>query len=244
MSAPVNKLHANKYEELVRRRGRIVRWQEAIMCSCWTDLQHPLYDCNACNGYGYTYADPIDDLAIVQSVAHNKEFEEMAGVFEIGDAIMSVGRFVAEVNPVTGHPNMRVPGRENPIFHVGMFDLITLLDDDYKTSELLVKGRDIYGRPPDTLLNEDVVEVRAVRKSDIITGDITHYEAGTDYEVVGNRIEWLSDGPGDGEQYSVQYTHRPVFTVLTQLPSPRYQDGQDLPKKVALRYRAGGYDRK
>ncbi len=245
-SASQNKLHATKFEDLIRRRGRIVKWQEAIVCSCWNlDSGQPQYDCNACKGLGYTYANPIEDLALVMSVTHNKEFEEYAGVFEVGDAVMTVGYRVPEVHPVTGNVITTVEGRKNPIFHVGMYDLITLTDDEYKTSEILIKDTPIYGREADTVLNEDVVEVLSVSKSDPLTGDITKYKIGEDFEVEKNKIKWVGvNQPMSGEQYAVQYTHRPMFTVLTQLPTPRYQDGQDLPKKVVLRYRVGGFDRR
>lgn len=243
--ASQNKLHATKFEELIRRRGRIVKWQEAIVCSCWNlDSGQPQYGCQACKGLGHTYAAPVEDIALVMSVSHNKEFEESAGVFEIGDAVMSVGYRVPVLNPITGHVNTTAQGRKNPLFHVGMYDLITLTDDEYKTSEILIKDTDIYQRPADTLINEDVVDILSVRKSDPTTGELTHYRPGEDFEVHGNQIHWVGNQPSTGEQYTVQYTHRPMFTVLTQLPTPRYQDGQDMPKRVALRYRAGGFDRR
>ena len=243
--ASQNRLHATKFEELIRRRGRIVKWQEAIVCSCWNlDSGQPQYGCQACKGLGHTYAPPIEDIALVMSVAHNKEFEESAGVFEIGDAVMSVGFHVPVLNEKTGLVNTTVQGRKDPLFHVGMYDLITLTDDEYKTSEILIKDTDIYERPADTLINEDVVDVLSVRKSNPATGELIHYRLGDDFEVHGNQIHWVGNQPSTGEQYAVQYTHRPMFTVLTQLPTPRYQDGQDMPKRVALRYRAGGFDRR
>lgn len=246
MAQGTNRLSAPKFEELIFRRGRIVKWQEAITCSCMNMTSgQPTYDCMACRGRGYTLSEPIEDVVLVTSVTHNKEFEEMAGLFEIGDAIMTVGAKVPLTNEQTGLINKTVPGRPNPIFHCGMYDLITLTDDEYKTSEVLVKGISIYERPADTLLNEDVVDVLSVRQSDPLTGEITVYQKGEDYTWVGNRIEWIgANRPYEGEQYTVQYTHRPVFIILKQLPTPRYQDGQDLPKKVAIRYRAGGFDRR
>lgn len=242
--ASQNRLHATKFEDLIRRRGRVVKWREAVICSCWNlNSGQPQYECKACKGLGYTYADPIEDLALIMSITHSKEFEDTTGVFEIGDAIMTVGLRIPEVHPVTGNVITTVEGRKNPLFHVGMYDVITLTDDEYKTSEILVRDTDLYRRPADTLLNDDVVDVLSVAKCDPVTGVVTHYAYAQDYEVEGSTIKWLDDGlqPAPGEQYAVQYTHRPVFTVLTQLPTPRYQDGQDLPKKVVLRYRTGGF---
>lgn len=245
MSNPNNIIHAPKFEDMIRRRGRIVKWQEAIMCSCWNlDSGQPNYGCQSCKGLGYTYAPPIEDVALVTSVTHSKNYEAMAGVFEIGDAVMTIGFRVPVFNKQTGLVNTTVQGRENPLFHVGMYDLITLTDDVYKTSEILVKGTPIYSRPADTLLNEDVVKVKSIRQSNPETGELKVFEEGIDFVAVTNRIQWLErEAPEEGTQYSVQYTHMPMFTVTTTLPTQRYQDKQDLPRNVALRYRAGGFDR-
>lgn len=247
MSTSGARINADKFEQMIHRRGRIVKWQEATMCSCWSfDSGQPNYGCNSCKGTGYTYEEPIEDIVLFMSVTHNKAFDDMAGVFEVGDAVMTVGRHIPEILPNGRIDATMKNARKNPIFNVGMYDLITLLDDDYKTSEILVKSTPMYGRAPDTLLNSDVVEVRSVRKSNPETGEITDYKLGTDFSLEGAEVVWLGteNEPSEGEQYTVTYTHRPVFTVLTNLPTPRYQDGQDLPKKVALRYRAGGFDRK
>lgn len=245
MSGPTVQLNAVKFEDKIRRRGRIVKWQEAIVCSCVNmDSGSPDYNCEACKGLGQTYAEPVEDLALIQSIVHSKAFEETVGAFELGDAMMTVGHKVPATNPATGYLDATKPGRLNPLFHVGMYDIITLTDDVYKTSEVLVKGQNIYARPADTLLNVDVLDVTAIRTSDRVTGVITSYEQGTDYVVEGNVIKWVGDNqPMYGEQYSVQYTHRPSFIVLVQLPTQRYQDKQELPRSVVLRYRAGGFDR-
>lgn len=241
---PSVQIHVQKYEDMILRRGRRVKWQETITCSCVNiDSGQPQYECGACKGKGYVLSEPVEDVVLLMSVTHNKEFEEMAGIFEIGDAIMTVGRFVPEINPKTNLVNKQSRGRENPIFHIGMYDLITLTDDEYKTSEVLTKATPYYMRPADTLLNHDVIDVKSIRHMNPQTGDITIYEKDKDYTWKDNKITWISQALGDGEQYTVQYTHRPVFIVLKQLPTPRYQDGQDLPKKVAIRFKPGGFDK-
>ena len=239
-----NKLHAEKFEQLIARRGRVVHWEEAVICSCWNVTSgQPAYECAACEGKGYVYEDPITEIAVVMSVTHNKEYEAMAGVFEVGDAVMSVGYRIPYVDPGTGVMDTTMKKATlSKLYYVGVNDRITLMDDTYKTSEILTKGVAMYARQADTLLNKYVTEVRKVRKYDPITGAKTDYEAGVHYNVVDNRIEWLgtSEEPNDGEQYSVVYSHRPTFTIFTNLPTPRYQDKQQMPRRVALRYLAGG----
>lgn len=242
---PAVKIHGEKFENLIHRRGRPVRWEEANICSCWNlDSGQPNYSCQACKGFGYTYEGSVEGIAVVMSITANKDFEEVQGVFDVGDAVMVVPKDIAVKLPSGVYNNKDF--LPNPMFDIGMYDKVTLLDDAYKTSEILIKGTNIYGRPADTLLNEEVTRIKAVRKVDSVTGNITNYIENTDYQLNGNKIDWLPLGsrPSEGESYSVVYFHRPVYTVLTNLPKPRHQDGQDLPKFVALRYRAGGFDRK
>lgn len=240
---PTQKIHAKKYEELIDRRGRAVKWQEAVICSCWNpDSGQPAYGCQACGGKGFTYEAPYTGTALVMSITQNKDFEEMAGAFDSGDAVMTVPK------RIPGHKNGQIDLHnmtDNPMFDIGMYDLVTLMDDEYKTSELLCKGTPLFGRPADTLLNEDVTRVKSLRKSNPDTGEITSYSFGTDFTLSENTIQWVgANQPYEGEFYSVVYHHRPTYTVLTTLPKPRHQDGQDLPRYVVLRYRAGGFDRK
>lgn len=246
---PLQRLHADKYEQLIARRGRDVKWQQASLCSCWNlDSGQPSYSCNACRGKGYTYETPVIERALVMSITQSKDFDESAGVFEVGDAVMTVPKrvFTAYFAPQnqSGVPTF-VYDHDSPMFEIGMYDLVTLMDDEHRTSEVLIKGEAMYGRPADTVLNDEVTSIQSIRQSDPDTGTVTVFEPETDYIHTGGLIEWVAGrGPLDGTQYSVTYKHRPVYTVLIPLPKPRHQDGQDLPRYVALRYRAGGFDRK
>ena len=241
-------LHASKYEQMIARRGRDVQWEQAILCSCWNmDSGQPNYQCRACGGKGYTYEEPVVERALVMSITANKEYDEVAGVFEVGDAIMTVPKNAYKVVMPPGNTGVGsiVYDKENKMFDVGMFDLITLLDDEVKSSELLIRGEPIYGRPADTLLNPKVTRILTIRRSDPVTGVVTKYTPNEDFTFTGATINWLTDNqPSEGQVYSVTYMHRPVYTVLTTLPKPRHQDGQDLPRFVALRYRAGGFEPK
>ena len=241
MQTPI--LNVVKVEDMLDRRGRPVKWQETIICSCWNpDSGSPDYTCLACQGKGYVYQAPIESKALVTSITINKDFAEMAGGFEVGDAVMSVPKRI----PMR-HPNGMMTGQftNNPIFGIGMYDKITLLDDEFKSSEVLMKGTPISARPPDTLLNTDVTWVKSIQKYDSVTGSATLYRLGVDFEMVGNVVSWLVGGvaPTFGQQYSVAYYHRPTYVVTATLPKPRHQDGQDFPRYVALRYLSGGVER-
>lgn len=238
-------VHADKFEELIDRRGRSVAWEEAVICSCWnTDSGQPSYSCKACHGKGYVYQPPVEVNALVTSVTLNKEYQEMAGVFEVGDAVMTVPKRIPRRMP-NGQYNLN-EFDDNPMFEISMWDKITLLDDEYKTSEVLLHNVPMYGREADALTDK-VVRLKHIRKYNQETGEITQYILGADFNVVdGNRVVWLDGGraPADGEQYSVTYFHKPVYIVTATLPKPRHQDGQDLPRYVALRYLGAGVERK
>lgn len=240
MQQPI--LNVIKDEDMIDRRGRPVKWEEAIICSCWKlDSGSPAYDCAACHGKGYVYQPPIESKALVTSITLNKNFEAMAGVFEVGDAVMTVAKRIPQ-----RLPNGLMNGKfdENPLFNVNMHDRITLLDDEFRSSEVLVKDTPMDMRAADTLLNSNVTRVRSIQKYDPVSGGATLYTPGVDYNMVDNLVSWISGGssPVPGEQYSVAYYHRPTYVVMTPLPKPRHQDGQDFPRYVALRYLAGGIE--
>lgn len=237
-------LHADKFEVLIQKHGREVRWEEAILCSCWNLVSgQPDYNCLVCGGKGHTYSAPVNGVVLFTSITANVDFKEMAGMFQMGDAVMTVPKRMWRRN---GNAWDLRNFDTVPMYNVGMHDLITLTDDEYKTSEVLVKGEMQYGRPADTLLNDTVTAIQLVRQSFPETGVTIDYVQGVDFTNTLGTINWLDGGnaPADGEQYSVVYRHLPVFTVTTNLPKPRHQDGNDLPRYVALRYRAGGFEPK
>lgn len=246
---PEVKLHADKFEDMIARRGRDVLWEQAIQCTCWNlDSGQPNAECMACGGIGYTYEPAVTERALVQSVTMSNEYNEAAGIFDIGDAVMTVPKRVFGLKTApNNHSGVGTPVylRDNAMFNVGIYDIITLLDDEIRTSEVLIKGQDYYERPADTLLNIKVTKLLNVRVNDPITGEIKKYEPGVDVTHTDNKIEWLTaDAPPDGTQYSVTFMHRPVYTVIATLPKPRHQDNQDLPRYVVLRFRGAGTDPK
>ncbi|MEC0169910.1 hypothetical protein [Paenibacillus graminis] len=232
-------INGQKFEDLIARHGRDVLWQESIRCSCINlDSGQPRYGCLICGGTGFVYEPVKTCRALVQSVTTSKDYLAYAGMFEVGDALMSVPANMFLRTPDGGFIRS---GREPvPMFNIGAGDVVTLIDDEVKTSEVLIKDTELHGRPADTLLNPKVTKVLSVRMHDPNTAKTTLYVAGEDYEVEGAEIVWTGNQPPAGAQYSVMYMHRPVYTVYTVLPRPRHQNNQDLPRTVLLRYYPGG----
>jgi hypothetical protein len=242
---PQVKIHAEKYEQLIDRRGRPIMWEEAVMCTCWDFRSgQPLYSCRACNGKGYIYMEPVESNALVMSVNLSKDFQDMAGVFEVGDAVMTVPKHIPKKLYNGGYDMSDI--EDNPMYDIGLWDRVTLLDDEYKSSEILIKGIPMDSRPADTLRNDKITGVKSIQKYNKNTGEATYYELGIDFAVQGSKINWIdmANSPSEGEQYSVVYFHRPIYIVTATLPKPRHQDGQDLPRYVALRYLDEGVAKK
>ncbi|CAJ1315919.1 hypothetical protein [Paenibacillus nuruki] len=231
-------LHEQKYEDLLARHGRDVLWQEAVICSCFNmDSGQPDYNCKACSGTGYVYEQGIVCRGAVQNVTTNKDFLGYAGMFEVGDALMTVSANMLKRTPAGGFD---LSGREPvPMFYAGIGDLITLIDDEVKTSEVLIKSSELRNRPADTLLNPKITKILSIRTHDSETGQTTLYMP-EDYTFSGAHIDWIGNQPEEGQQYSVVYMHRPVYKVYMTLPRPRHQNNQEFPRTVILRYYPGG----
>jgi hypothetical protein len=237
-------IHAVKYEIMIERRGRTVSWEKAIQCSCVNvNTKSPTYGCAACNGFGFTYEEAQEGKGLVMGITSSKVFQDMAGVFEAGDVVLTVPYRIPSRHPKTGLLDQTMKTATiNPMFNIGENDKVTLLDDSMEFSEVLIRGKPVNNRPPETLLYGHVTNVRSVRRTDPATGDIYDYEYGQHFIVEDRQVVWLTpDAPSEGEQYTIVYKHRPTYMVIpTQLPKPRFQDGQNLPRYVAMRYLTGG----
>jgi hypothetical protein len=236
MSAPM--LHEDNFNELIARRGRPTQWKEAVICTCWhIDSGQPDYNCEVCKGKGYIYSESIGAKALVTSLTFNKEWNEMSGAFEVGDGIMTIPAKI----PAVVENNIVKEWKANPMYDIGENDHIILMDDTFKASEVLLKGRGMYGREADTLYNEIVTHVKYIWSYNNATKEIINYRETVDYTISENHIQWLDSEltPADATPYSVVYFHRPMYVVIANLPKPRHQDGQDLPRYVAIRYLSG-----
>ncbi len=233
------KAHANRFEDMLAKHGRDVLWQESNRCSCFNvDSGQPRYDCKACGGTGFVYELPIAGRPAIQNVMTNKDYLAYTGMFEVGDILMTVpANMMQRKSDGSFNPAIREPVH---MYNIGFGDIVTLIDDEVKTSEVLIRGEPLNNRPADTLLNPKVTRVLSIRMHDPLTGATTLYDS-DDYTVAGAEIEWFGDaGPPEGSQYTVTYMHRSVYTVYAVLPRPRHQDGQELPRTVVLRYYPGG----
>jgi hypothetical protein len=230
---PGYRINNKLFTDMVAGRGMPVMWERAQKCTCWDEYSgQPNNECKACGGFGYVYDEPVfENQVLIMSLVNNKEFTPI-GEYKLGDGIMTIPatkKHVDSVSKIITYP-------ENPLYYIGEWDRVTLLYTEYRTDETLVRGLPLYGRDADTLRNVNVTKIIKVLHADPDTGVITLYNKDTDYTVDDNKITWIS-GPEVGTRYSVMYLYHPVYIVYTQLPQSRDQDGQNLPKKVVLRFK-------
>ena len=228
------KLNQQNFEELITRRGIPVKWERSMRCSCWSeDSGQPQYSCKACQGWGYVYEPPIEEDAVLVMALQMNRNDTPQGEFRLGDAVMTV-----PMRKRTTNEQGLIEYVDIPIYNIGEWDRVSLMNTTFRSHEHLVRGQGVYGRMPDTLRNPDVTSVLKVAKMDATTGSVTEYIEDEDYQVFGNYIQWASgQGPSIGDRYSVLYYHRPVYIVYQQLPQHRDPDQQHFPKRVVLRYR-------
>jgi hypothetical protein len=231
---PDVRLSAQHFEEMITRRGVPVLWEKAIRCTCFDSYSgQPSYSCKACGGTGYVYAHPVKvTTVLIMSLVLSKDFTPV-GDFRMGDLVATVPkRYKAQ------DANKKVIWPFNPMYDIGDYDKVTLLDSEYRAHDILVKDEPIGKRSPDTLSNQNITRVLNLVRTDANTGEVVEYFPEVDFTLNGNKVEWVTqNSPAPGEKYSVLYYYNPTYIVYTQLPQPRDQDGQNFPKKVVLRFR-------
>lgn len=217
---------------MLYRRGRGVYWERAMKCSCYNEYSgNPNIACKACEGRGYIYDEPIyEDAVAVQGLVVSKNYTPI-GEYQMGDAVCTV--------PYKVPDKSQIPYSERlvPMFWIGEFDRVTLMTSEFKYTDTVIRGTWFRQQPPDTLRHRHITDVIRVLQSDPDTGQVTIYEPGVDYELDGRTIKWLDDGNSPAEEtfYTVMYRYHPTYTVYTELPQARDQDGQHFPRKVILR---------
>ncbi len=238
----------SQFDELVARRGKLVNWQAAYQCSCWTIQQGgsggPTWDCKACGGTGFLYQSAVTARVVVQGIDTHRNFLP-AGTWQAGDVVASIPNLAQVQTP--GPTGTVITWAPHPMWRIGMDDLVYLTDSEQRSSWTLIKGEPLNKWAADTLPHPAgaIVEVLSVLSSDPVSGDVTTYTVGDDFTVNGNQIVWNPSGTNaqnlaDGTQYSVTYTHYTTYTVYMDVPQPRDQDGQHMPRKVMLRLKGVG----
>ena len=151
-------------------------------------------NCEACDGSGYVYADPI----AIQ--AHIAQFEKSTKIYE------KFGMWLDGKCSITVVPEHRL----------GFRDSLEMRDSVMNFSEVLQKGdrKGIRSKLPDGV---DSARYRILSMTRIIVmsgSSPVYLEEEIDFRITEDGwIEWLNSRVASGESYSVRYEFHPVWVV-------------------------------
>lgn len=255
----------SQFDELIDKHGKLVTWQAAYRCSCWTiSSGAPDANCKACGGIGFIYQTQVTVKALVQGLDTKKEFLPV-GEWRMGDMTCSVPNLLAQYT--SGPTGNILTWAANPMWTIGEWDLVTIPNSEQRTSERLTRGQAMWRRSADTLLHPagSILNILSLLVSDSVGGSVTYYTPGvltTDFTVSGNVVTWVPASVADytvnggvvsfnpngtnaknlatGAPYSITYTHLTTYVVYMQVPMARDQDNAHMPRKVILRLKDVG----
>jgi len=118
-----------------------------------------------------------------------------------------------------------------PVYKIGYQDRLTLLKQEEKFSEILVKNEN------DRLLYREIIQIIEVISLGEDGETVVEHIEGTDFVLQGQDIYWLGGGniPIQGRQYTVTYYHRPYYRVYLSLPLTRTPSNEMMPRRAVIR---------
>lgn len=191
--------------------GQQVEWREASACPClnvFSGAADPA--CPLCRGKGHTWAAAMAGVVGVAKQEVNPEWRDF-GNFEAGDMTLTVGS-------------------DSPLYLMGRFDRIVLMNSSDRFSRVLVRGEN------------DVLDIRVKQitrvfwlnpaKTARVEGSVPEWDPAT------GALSWPG-GVGEppvGTQYSITGDRFDEYFVWQALPSDRNEHkGSPLPRRVQAR---------
>lgn len=203
-------LVAKEFDNIIQDQGVHVRVTPSLLCPNYSDLGSTNHDlnCAVCSGSGAADlpARSYETIAVITSINFKLTWAPQ-GAFHIKDAQVT----------------LRGGNR------LWYYDKIEVLDHTSIYNELVKKTG-----ARDRLRYE---AIQAVTSTPIYLIDSTgkEYIVGTDFNLVGRYIEWVTVGPPEGDLYSIQYPILPVYRVLELLHESRYYyESDELPNKTPV----------
>lgn len=201
---PLKKARADfrveEFYKLIKQKGYFVTWRKAMICPCRSpETDQPQVNCEACDGNGMVYRDPIEIQAMLTGIDAKQSFFKIPGHW------------------LEGKVNITV----EPQYRLGFFDSLAMKDGIMVFNEWLTKGnrRGVRASLPENTDRARYPIVRVVKglvKTDAGIVDIEHRVHFTlDKE---GRIVWTPAGNqfvADGSVISLHYEFHPVFLLVS-----------------------------
>ena len=200
-------LDPSAFNQLLNDIGQRMSWRRAYACPCVNPQSgSPKATCPSCHGKGRTWAAAVLGLSGIAGTKVQREWAQF-GQWESGDTVLTI-------------PS------DSPLYAMGPFDRVILLDNTEPFSFFLTRGRNDLLRCP----NESIDRVFW------LDGLGAPVEGGIPLVSGDGVLTWLSGEPPDGTQYSITGRQKPEYFVYADLPATRaMHSGAALPRKVVLR---------
>lgn len=200
-------LNPLQFNAFLARMGQNFGWRKSYACPCLNpNSGAALPTCPLCGGKGRAWDDPVEGVAGISGQQLQLRWAKM-GLYEPGDVVLTL-------------PS------DSPIYDMGEFDRVAMLDSSAPFSDKFIRGRDDVLRYP----NVSIERVFWLVDGEVVEGGIP--DVGDD-----GVPAWLSGGePPPGMVYSITGRRRPEYFCWGPLPQDRaHHGGRDLPRKVVLR---------
>lgn len=220
------RLSPGAFNRFMTHIGQQFSWRKAYDCPCVNPHSGAaLPTCKNCNGTGRTWVAAVSAVAGAAGAKIQREWAQF-GQWESGDIVLTIPE-------------------SSPMYDMGEFDRVTMLNGDTQFSMNLVRGQDDkIGFPVVSVSrvfwydeNEDSVEAGIPS----ISGDGSLSWTPVDMIVnelampIGGEIEPSGEPPA-GKTYSISGNKRPEYYCFGPFPSNRMMhQGARLPRLVVLR---------
>jgi hypothetical protein len=202
------RLNPAAFNRHIEHMGQQVTWRKAFACPCRNPNSGAADPrCPHCAGKGQLWNPPKDGVIGVTGSRTQREWAQF-GTYESGDSVVSIPE-------------------SSPLYEMGQFDRVTLLNAAEQFSLPLVRGA-----PTDRLIGR-VEKISRVfwldAQKHIVEGGIPQVQA-------NGTLAWDAGAPPAGTQYTISGSRYPEFFCFGAFPSNRNEhQGARLPKRVVLR---------
>jgi hypothetical protein len=199
------RLSAQRFNRHLGKIGQQVRWRKSFACPCVNPHSGGAdMNCPHCHGHGRSWEAPIDGVVGVAGARIQQAWAKF-GQYEDGDVVLTV-------------PS------SSPVYAIGEYDRILLLDNSAPFTEVLTRGQD--------RLRGEITHIERVFWLD--GGDIVEADAPT--VAADGSLSWSGPAPPLHEQYSVRGSRAPeYYHFKNPFQDRQHHQGVDLPRRVVVR---------
>lgn len=201
-------LNPARFNSHLLHMGQNVAWRKAYACPCRnpnSGASDP--KCPQCAGKGQLWDASIDSVVGVTGSKVQKEWAQF-GNYESGDTVVSIGS-------------------DSPLYEMGQFDRVTLLNAPEQFSITLVRGA-----PTERLIGK----IESISRVFWLDAQKALVQGGIPQVDDNGRLTWETGEPPAGTQFGISGVKLQEFFCFGPYPSNRNEhQGARLPKRVVLR---------